>query len=124
MAETIHFKTVPTTWSGPAKSSQCTYHALALFVRGDQETYQEWLASRKPSEWFGGQFDARAAIVASDPDKPKALVNSKRYTKIELMCAVMMAHGPSTNDDIMEAIEMVSLNVLGKAPESVTCWTS
>lgn len=104
VAETIHFKTVPTTWAGPARSSDCTYHALSLFVRGDQETYQEWLKARKPSAHYGGMFDARAAIVATDPDKPKALVTSRFYTKMDLMCAVILAHGPSSKNDIMRRV--------------------
>lgn len=104
VAETIHFKTVPTTWNGPARSSDCTYHALSLFVRGDQETYQEWLKARKPSEYYGGMFDARAAIVATDPDKPKAVATSRSYTKMDLICAVVLAHGPSTKDDILRRV--------------------
>lgn len=103
-AETVHMKTVATTFKGHARSSECSYHGLALFVSGDERVYREWLAKCKPSEWSGGVHDAKDTVVAYDPDKPKSLVNTRLYKKMDLICAVLMAHGPLTKDDILRRV--------------------
>jgi hypothetical protein len=104
VAQTIKMKTVPTTFKGHATASSCTYHGLALFVRGDRQVYQDWLAQNRPSKWSGGTHEASDVTIAFDPDKTKAPAVIKRYKKIELMCAVIAAHGPSTKDDILRRV--------------------
>jgi len=102
VAETIGMKTVPTTFKGHATAKDCNYRGLALFVRGDQEVYQEWLASHS-----GGVHDARDIILASDPDKPTAQVDTKRFKKIDLICAVLAAHGPLHKDDVLRRVAIL-----------------
>lgn len=77
VVEEARMKTVPTTFKGHAKSSDCNYHGLALFVSGNQEAYREWLDRCKPSQWSGGTHDAQSAVVA---------------------------HGPSTKDDTLRRV--------------------
>lgn len=94
-------KSVPTTWNGAAKSSDCKYNTITLFVDGDQEAYQDWLKAE--SKWRG-VVDVKCAMVSVDPDAPKPIGNLKGFNKMDMICAVIMAHGPSTRDDILRRV--------------------
>lgn len=107
MAEVLVAKTVPTTWTGPASSKDCGYVRLTRFINGDQKAYQAWVASGRRPASSNGTHDIQTFTVASDPDKPKSLVNTKRYKKLDLICAVLMAHGPLHKDDVLRRVAVL-----------------
>lgn len=99
--EELSAKTVPTTWRGPARSKDCKYHTITLFLGGDQEACHEWLGNCVLH--YRRTVDGRHAMVAPDPD-PLQPMNVKGFSKMDLICAVIMAHGPSTRDDILRRV--------------------
>lgn len=98
----VSAKTVPTTWRGPASSSDCKYHTMTMFVEGNQEAYQAYLASCQST--YRTVVDLGIAMVAPDPDAPKPIGNLKGFNKMDMICAVIMVHGPSTRDDILRRV--------------------
>lgn len=106
-ADTMGVKSVPTTHTGSARSRDTTWRVMSIFRSGDQALYQEWLRKNRTSEWHNGHWDMADATVSHDPDAPKRLVDTKRYKKMDLICAVIMAHGPSTRDDILRRVAIL-----------------
>lgn len=102
VASTMIVKAVPATWTGHAKSSDCSYHTLSLFASGDQEAYWEWC--KKDKNGYRDALDVSHAMVAVSEDAPKPIGDLKGFAKMDLICAVIMVHGPSTRDDVLRRV--------------------
>lgn len=103
--ETMSVKSVPTTWSGPARSKDVNFRTLYAHVAGPREMYDKYLASLH--QWVDntryGDVDMTGAEASHDPNALKPMVG-KRFKKVDLICACLLAHGPSTRDDTLRRV--------------------
>jgi len=97
----VDVKTVPTNWRGPAGSKDVDFRILTLFSCGDQDTYHEWLFNHGP---WRGLVDLSKARVKPNLRPLKAIGDLSGLVKMDLICSVIMAFGPSSRDDILRRV--------------------